>query len=244
MSLKDKFIGITLLIVGLGFITFGVMMGMKRQTNNIGIYGENNSQVSNMDLNIWNGVYTGENGTITLSRSGVNQLSLAISNITSDNNVGFSSYTLDLNSDKKLIYNDTFMGKTESITIERTDDGIIMQASSTDQESDLNKISSSYTKQSYTYMGWDGVYVANDTTITLAQTESDRVMISINKGFSLYIAEFENVTQETLMKQQEFMGETENIVIKKATDGIVVEASTTDTDGILNGINATYKKTN
>ena len=249
MSSKDKLIGFTLIIVGIAFIALGVMSGMPKGTNNPGIYNEqtpSSEELEDIDLNVWNGKYTGEFGEITLYRTSDKKLEMLL--VVTGEGEGMSaqtlSYTFDLNSDNKLVNTSDAFGETKSITIERNDAGIAVQASSTEKTSMLNKITGSYTKETYTSMQWNGVYTSGDVAITLAEVEGDRVRITINKDFSTYGQEVKNITEDTLIYEDESFGDTEKITIKKSTDGITVEASTTKENGILNGINATYKKVN
>ena len=60
-------------------------------------------------------------------------------------------------------------GTNNSVIITYMDDGINVQASSTDEEDLLNSVNGFYNKNDFERSGWDGTYTNGETTIVLSE---------------------------------------------------------------------------
>ena len=89
----------------------------------------------------WTGIYKDEETTIAISEVLEDEITIEFSK---DNNV-YSTY-LDEYTEDELLCNKESFGETEHFLIEKTDDGITIEANSTEEDSILNEISGEYPK--------------------------------------------------------------------------------------------------
>ena len=126
----------------------------------------------------------------------------------------------------------------ENVIITYMDNGIKIEASSTDEEGLLNQINGDYERKEFERAGWDGVYTSGETTIALSEVFEEELMITIEQGYSSLSESIDEYTKQKI-EHDEFGDE---IFIEKTENGITVQASSTEEDDLLNEISGEYVK--
>lgn len=192
-------------------------------------------------FNKWVGVYENENTTINIWRDNIDQLAVRITQMGVGEgtkiSIGWFSITIEEDTDI-LTHEGEIFGETNSAVITYMDNGINIEASSSDVEDVLNKINGDYLRKEFESSGWDGVYTKGGTTIILSEVFEEELMITIEKGYSSFSESIDEYTKQKI-DHEEFG---EEIFIEKTENGIKVQASSTDEDGLLNEISGEYVK--
>ncbi|MDD6223631.1 MAG: hypothetical protein PUB18_01350 [bacterium] len=224
---KKRGIGIIVMLMAIAFILIGI--GLQFPTSET-------SKV-NQDLFTYSGIYKNENAEIRIHASHTNLIEATIV----DESGSYTVAYLKINKNK--LYTDTeFFDEKYSITVEKTADGIKVTANSNNSESIYNKINGSYTKQSFTYKGWTGLYNLDDIEIIIDEYGENNASITILQNGAIHELSATNITDRTISFQSEF-DEASILKIEKTIDGITVSASDSDPESLLNKINGTYQKT-
>jgi hypothetical protein len=193
-----------------------------------------NSTTDENSINSWNGNYTDENdNSLTIYRSGENTLTINISNNNSENQFASETYIVEVSSDNTVEYSDTFFEETSNLNLTINSNTIELVCDSTDEDSILNFASGTYSKEDFEKTGWDGMYVSDDYTIVLAETDSNTICITINDYWMRYLDEY---TAEEITYEDEFIDDVEKIDIEKTADGLKITSSSTDEEDVLNEI--------
>jgi hypothetical protein len=207
-------------------------------TNKIDIVEDESNNIDDTDdendINSWNSKYTDGNGnTILIYRSGENTLDVDIIN-TNVSKVTSGSYMVEVSSNNKIEYTETFFDDTDNLTLTRNLNEMELICDSTDEDSVLNLASGTYYKEDFEKNGWDGRYENGDDTIILAETDSDTLFITINNYWIRYADERDD---KQINYEDSFFGNLEEMKIEKTADGIKITSSSTDEDeDILNEI--------
>lgn len=197
----------------------------------------------NIDLSVWNGVYVYDNISITIYQSADDMVYVDISTSSTDNNtVSGTSIGLDIDatSETKLVYDDDFLEDGANIVIERTDNGIMVTASSDETDSLLNNINGSYEKRAFTEYGWSGTYKNGDISVILSEVYENYVTCVITKGYSVVSFAFDTVSATELIHEDSWDNETIKVVMNEV--GFELTAATEDPDSLLNEVNGMYTK--
>lgn len=94
---------------------------------------------------------------------------------------------------------------------------------------------------SYLSSKFNGVYKKDNYSITMYQIKEDTVEIVIQKGTS-FSSRSLPIVNDSLVYEDEFLGEIERINISVNGNELTVTASSDDQDSLLNSINGTYTK--
>lgn len=183
-------------------------------------------------LNDWNGVYTKDNYTITLIRTGISKIQITMTKY--NNSMTVDSRKIELNSDSKLVYD-----AKQSIEIEKTQHGFKL---STSANSSLKEFAGDYDWQAFSKLNWDGIYTNANYTIVLAQIDEQRLNITINSKIEAWDAEATAYTTNEIIYNESRLGATQNLKIVKSAEGIQIESSSDNKDSVLNKINGTFQK--
>ena len=145
-------------------------VGKKESINNIESEEENETiQDDNIEgINKWVGKYENENTTINIWREDIDQLFVDISRFSEEDfSINSSSFNVTVDTDTNEITHDGEMydGSSNSVIITYSEDGINVEASSTDEEDLLNSVNGFYSKNEFERSGWDGAYTNGETTI-------------------------------------------------------------------------------
>lgn len=199
--------------------------------------------VNNADLSVWNGVYINNGVSITIYQSAPDVVSIDISTSSTDGNtISSSSIGLDVdaNDETKIVYDDDFLEEGANIVIERTDNGIMVTASSDESDSLLNNINGSYVKETFNEYGWSGTYKNGDISVILSEVAEDYVVCTITKGYSVVSFSFDKITATTLDYEDTWDNDKVSVTLTEA--GIQITATVEDQDSLLNEVNGTYTK--
>ncbi len=183
-------------------------------------------------LNDWNGVYTKDNYTITLIRTGISKIQITMTKY--NNSMTVDSRKIELNSDSKLVYD-----AKQSIEIEKTQHGFKL---STSANSSLKEFAGDYDWQAFSKLNWDGIYTNANYTIVLAQIDEQRLNITMNSKIEAWDAEATAYTTNEIIYNESRLGATQNLKIVKSAEGIQIESSSDNKDSVLNKINGTFQK--
>lgn len=234
-SKKVSFMAIVLIVLSIGTV---LLTGCGKND------ADNNLNQDN--LNIWNGTYINGKISFKLYRSASDQIELSITKDNSDDSGNFSfeisAYSIKLDSAEKLVYEDDFFGNAVSITISKTDEGVALQASSSDSESFLNEADGNYVKENSSTAGWDGVYKNGDVLVILAEVAHNELYMTISSGFSEYSTYFSEYTSAKISYENESFGDIDYISIVKTATGIDIQSSSTNTDSLLNTTSGSFTK--
>ena len=199
--------------------------------------------VNNADLSVWNGVYVNNGVSITIYQSAPDVVSIDISTSSADGNtVSGSSIGLDVDvtDETKIVYDDDFLEEGANIVIERTDNGIMVTASSDESDSLLNNINGSYVKETFTEYGWSGTYKNGEVSVILSEVAENYVVCTITKGYSVVSFSFDEITATTL--DYEDTWDNDKVSVTLTESGIQITATVEDPDSLLNEVNGTYTK--
>ena len=159
----------------------------------------------------------------------------------------YSSASFNLNIDGTFsYYSDSF--SQEGIAQMSFEDGYMkFISSSTDEDDILNNMTGKYIKKEYQSQGWNGVYEKDDTTIIISEIDYDYMMIYIRKeAMGIGIMEngfdIEMFDSELAVKEDEFIDDFIKVEMKRTKSGLIMTASSTDEDHLLNKINGEYRK--
>lgn len=221
-----------LLIVGIVIIVILVCWSfIKKGSNNAG-----NTLISNEEstkLNVWNGIYTKGNYTITLIRTAPTQIEITMTKY--NNGMTVDSKQIELKSDSKLIYD-----AKQSIELEKTVNGFRFTAP---ESSSLSEFTGDYEWHEFSKLNWDGVYTNGNYTIVLAEMEEQRLNITISSKLEAWDAEITSFSSNEITYNQSLLGVSQSLKIVKSANGIELESSSDNKDSVLNKINGTFKKT-
>lgn len=221
-----------LLIVGIVIIVILVCWSfIKKGSNNA-----ENTLISNEEstkLNVWNGIYTKGNYTITLIRTAPTQIEITMTKY--NNGMTVDSKQIELKSDSKLIYD-----AKQSIELEKTVNGFRFTAP---ESSSLSEFTGDYEWHEFSKLNWDGVYTNGNYTIVLAEMEEQRLNITISSKLEAWDAEITSFSSNEITYNQSLLGVSQSLKIVKSANGIELESSSDNKDSVLNKINGTFKKT-
>jgi len=209
--------------------------------NNIQSIQKPENNISEKGINKWVGKYENENTTINIWREDIDQLFVDISSFSEEEfSIKSSSFnvTIDTDTNKIIHEGDMYDGTNNSVIITYMDDGINVQASSTDEEDLLNSVNGFYNKNDFERSGWDGTYTNGETTIVLSEIYEEELRINIIQEYSSFSESIDEYTSQSIEHDQ--FGE--EILIEKTEKGITVQASSRDEDDLLNKINGEYVK--
>lgn len=216
-------------------------VGKKESINNIESEEENETiQDDNIEgINKWVGKYENENTTINIWREDIDQLFVDISRFSEEDfSINSSSFNVTVDTDTNEITHDGEMydGSSNSVIITYSEDGINVEASSTDEEDLLNSVNGFYSKNEFERSGWDGAYTNGETTIILSEIYEEELNITILQEYSSFSRSIDEYTNQTI-EYDEFG---EEIFIEKTENGITVQASSTEKEDLLNIISGEY----
>ena len=193
-----------------------------------------------VDLN-WNGVYENEHGTISLYE--INNDELIYQLVIDDTYMDGTAY-IDGNTAEDKIF-DTYTFVLNGNTLEFTTDDEQFISGTFTKVKDYTK-EDYYTDNigdaSYLETGINGVYENNGITITVYQTKDDHATIIIAKAYSVYNVDAD-VVNGAILYQDEFFDDINSISASIADDTLVITASSTDVESLLNEVSGTYTRT-
>ena len=199
--------------------------------------------VNNADLSVWNGVYVNNGVSITIYQSAPDVVSIDISTSPTNGNTDSGSdigFDVDVTSETKIVYDDDFLEEGANIVIERTDNGIMVTASSDESDSLLNNINGSYVKETFTEYGWSGTYKNGEISVILSEVAENYVVCTITKGYTVVSFSFDEVTATTLDYEDTWDNDKVSVMLIEA--GIQINATVEDPDSLLKEINGNYTK--
>ncbi len=192
-----------------------------------------------------NGTYVKDSYIIKLIQTDINKITMSINNSNGDTkSVIFNS---DINTNT-LTYNNSLFGITEDITVEKTDLGIKITATSSEENNILNKCNGEYEFIEFEKSPLDGIYKNDNTTIILSSVSINELYINIiytSSDSNLYWNKtiYEHITDSLEFKEKSSFDNTINTLnITTSSDSISVEASSTDKNSILNKISGNFVK--
>lgn len=209
------------------------------------VENQQEESVSQTGINKWIGKYENEDTTIEITREDEDQLNVSIIKTSMGENINVSnkSFSVTANDDtNRITHQDDIFNEKYSVTITYTDDGIAIKASSNLEDSILNDINGSYKRKQFTSSGWNGLYENGTTKICISEVDKNEISMSITQGYSIYVIKFSDYTKQKIEYNDTSFGEEENIKITKTTQGIKVNANTTEEDALLNKISGEYVK--
>lgn len=235
-NLRKNEKGITLLqllIIGIALIMILVCWSViKKSSEKENVENNIISIAESAKLNVWNGVYTKGNYTITLIRTGPTQIEITMTKY--NNGVTVDSRQIELNSDSKLIY-DT----KEKIELEKTANGFKFTAP---ESSSLTEFTGDYEWHEFSKLSWDGIYTNGNYTIVLAEIEEQRLNITITSKLESWDAEITQFTSNEITYNESLLGASQSLKIVKSANGIEVESSSDNKDSVLNKITGIFEK--
>lgn len=194
---------------------------------------------SSTELVSYNGVYTMGDTSVIIYMDYEDSSTLIIKQDSES-----SSMTVVLDEEGNLVRENATVAEEIRVSIEKTDEGIKLTASSSDKDSILNKISGNYVKNEFTSLEWDGAYTKGDVAIILSECDEKLIYANItqkdNNMISTKELELTTYTDSKITYVGTFFDDEETVTIEKTEEGIKVTASSTDTDSILNKISGTY----
>jgi len=212
-----------------------------QEDNNNNIQSTENNNTSQEGINKWVGKYENGNVTVDIWRESVDQLFVSIVKLNEGDSFDISSSSFDITVDtdtNQLTHENEMFEEIENVIITYMDNGIKIEASSTDEEGLLNQINGDYERKEFERAGWDGVYTSGETTIALSEVFEEELMITIEQGYSSLSESIDEYTKQKI-EHDEFGDE---IFIEKTENGITVQASSTEEDDLLNEISGEYVK--
>lgn len=230
------FLCIVVISYGIYFTFFRTKVGDNKEEETIYIE-EAQIKIDKEILLGWNGVYTFNNNQVVIYM-------YDDYNINIDMNIRNTTYgffaTHENVTENKITYEREEFGNTVSITLEKTNEGIVVTSSSSDKKDTLNVASGTYTKNSFKDYGWTNTYVKDDTTIILNEIDKDYVVCQIIKDSYISTFNFDTVDKNKLYFYDE--ADKGSITITKTDDDITVEAQSNRDGDIFNEIDGIYKK--
>lgn len=200
---------------------------------------ENKDNSEKVDGNSWIGTYTNGEYTITIYIGLYDELNIDIN--TENSNVGFSVEDF---TNEKIEFNDSFFGEETNVTIEKVNNSVKVTASSSDEDSILNSASGDYPKNEFTEYGWTGTYTYENIKVMLAEVDENKIICNISKedddSIATNLFTIDEVSSDTLHYESTF--DKEIVTINKNDNGISINASTDEENGLLNQINGNYTK--
>lgn|GEM_PF-5764118 len=210
-------------------------------------------ELSDAELNCWNGTYKNDRVVIQLYRTAYAQAGIVIEQI--GIRTELPGIYFRIGSTEKLSYRGKtlFHGKV-SITIHKTEEGIQIKASSGNAESIFNEINGDYVKESFSALGWDGVYEREGNYIVLAEihegimqmrtyfTLSSNGFPHIYNGDGPVMDYSETEISYNNLKFGDATSEANSMSIIKMTDGIQVEILSTNSDSAVDTLSGNYIK--
>lgn len=245
-------IAIVMIIMGMLMVATGVVLtfvddnkSLDSGNNSNNENGTGNENANNNDntksnsintLLSYSGVYSNGNNSLTLYLATADY---AYMTTTSDEGVIMISLELDDNGN--LVYTDSFSFDDEEIEIKisKVDNGISVVASSSDATSSYNSMSGTYVKKEFEAT-WSGYYKNGDIDLIIDEYTSDAVQIFIQKDFSSFSLVADGYTDTTIDYSDEFFDDVDEINIEKTDTGLVVTASSSDSESLLNEISGNY----
>lgn len=200
---------------------------------------ENKDNSEKVDGNSWIGTYTNEEYTITIYIGLYDELNIDIN--TENSNVSFNVEDF---TNEKIEFADSFFGEETNVTIEKVNNSVKVTASSSDEGSILNSASGDYTKNEFTEYGWTGTYTYENIKVMLAEVDENKIICNISKedddSISTSLFTIDEVSSDTLHYESSF--DNDIVTINKNDNGISINASADEENGLLNQINGNYTK--
>lgn len=218
-------------IIGAILIAIMGMIMFTKMKNNDG--GSTITQEESAEFNNWNGVYTKGNYTITLTRSGLSKIEVALSKY--NNGIEVESKNIEMDSTSKLVYD-----ANEQIEIEKIQSGLKFSVSG--ESSTLKEFDGNYNLQTFSKIGWDGIYSNQNYTIVLAEIGEKKLNVMISSKLETWDTQANDFTEEQIVYKGTLYGVSQQLQITKSEKGIQIEASSDNKDSVLNKISGIYEK--
>lgn len=212
---------------------------LKQGQNDKEIQSQGDNNISQEGIDKWVGKYENENTTINIWREDIDQLFVDISRFSEEDfSITSSSFNVTVDTDTNEIIHEGEMydGANNSVIITYSEEGINVEASSTDEEDLLNSVNGFYSKNEFERSGWDGAYTNGETTIILSEIYEEELNMTILQEYSSFSRSIDEYTNQTI-EYDEFG---EEIFIEKTENGITVQASSTEEDDLLNKMSGDY----
>ncbi len=173
-------------------------------------------EIADYDMS-WLGSYENDEATIDIYYSAPKVIDISIKK-----GSGAAQISLDVTSLKEIVYEDDFLGDELSIKLTKTEDGIIIDSSSTDKDSEYN-ISGSFAKVTSSNDNWSGFYETDGGEIIINQIYENGGIISLaaNSGKNqTLITPYELKNNSITIEAKSFTKD--DTVIKKSGDDLTV----------------------